>query len=88
MTVVKKTVAIHPIMNSYVRKTWALLIEKGHNATYSTALNFVLLAAIFEVGERGLSENTTKRLNNFLEDASSINELNLEDYLMAIKEAK
>jgi len=48
MTVIKKTVVIHPLMDSYVRKTWAILIENGKDASYSTALNFMLLATIFE----------------------------------------
>lgn len=48
MATIKKTVVIHPIMDSYIRKTWAILIENGKDASYSTALNFMILATIFE----------------------------------------
>jgi hypothetical protein len=48
VTVIRKTIAIHPIMDSYIRKTWALLIEEGYDEGYSTALNFMLLATIME----------------------------------------
>ncbi len=83
MPVIKKSVAIHPIMDKYIRKTWALLVENGHDATYSMALNFMLLGAIFEATqeESGWRENTRKLVWNFVEDDETINELNLEDQL-------
>lgn len=30
----KKTVILHPIMDDYIRKTWAMLIENDYDATY------------------------------------------------------
>jgi len=87
MPVVKKTVAIHPIMDSYIRKTWSILIENGYDATYSTALNFLLLGAILEATkEEGWSEQTRKFVWDFMEDEKTINELNLEDQLAKISE--
>ena len=50
---IKKTVVLHPIMDSYIRKKWAILIENGHGANYSTALDRMLLAAIMEVTKEG-----------------------------------
>ena len=86
MTVVKKTVAIHPIMDSFVRKTWAILIENGKDASYSTALNFMLLVAIFEATKReGLREKTRELVWNFVEDKKTINELNLQDLLTTLE---
>jgi len=56
---VKRTVVLHPIMDKYVRRTWASLIEHGFDATYSMALNCIVLGAIMEaIGERGWSEET------------------------------
>lgn len=74
-------------MDTYIRKTWAFLIENGVDATYSTALNFMLLAMIFEATkEGGLSEKTRKVIWAFVEDKKTINELNLKDYLTRLKE--
>lgn len=86
MPVVKKTVAIHPTMDSYIRKTWAMLIEAGHNATYSTALNFMLLAALMEaIKEGGLSNETRDLIWDFAKDEETIEELNLEDHLAELE---
>lgn len=85
MVVVKKSVAIHPIIDKYVRKTWALLVEEGYDATYSTAVNLMLLAAILEATkEEGLSERTRKLIWNFMEDEKTIKELNLQDQLSSL----
>jgi len=85
--VVKKTVAIHPIIDSYIRKTWALLVESGYDATYSTALNFMLLGAIFEALKNGgWSEETRRLVWSFMEDEETVKELNLEDQLANIAE--
>lgn len=86
MTVIKKTVAIHPVMDSYIRKTWAILIEDGKDASYSTALNFMLLTTIFEATKPdGLSEKTRELIWNFAEDQNTIDELNLQDLLTSLE---
>ena len=83
MPVIKKTVAIHPIMDQYVRKTWAMLVEGGCDATYSTAVNFMLLATILEASGQpsGLSEKTRGLIWSFAKDQLTVAELNLEDQL-------
>jgi siroheme synthase (precorrin-2 oxidase/ferrochelatase) len=88
MPVVKKTVALHPIMDRYIRRTWALLIEAGYDATYSTALNFILLGAVLEaIKEGGWSDETRRMLwDSFMEDRKTIEELNLEDMLTTLSE--
>jgi len=87
MGVIKKTVAIHPIMDSYIRKTWAILIENGLDASYSTALNFMLLISIFEsTREEGISEKTRQLIWNFVKDQKTIDELNLKDSLITLEE--
>jgi len=86
MGVIKKTVVIHPIMNSAIRKTWAILIENGKDASYSTALNFMLLATIFEAEKpEGLSEKTRELIWHFVDDQKTIDELNLQDLLITLE---
>ncbi|GAH62823.1 unnamed protein product [marine sediment metagenome] len=86
VTTVKKTVVLHPIMDTYVRKTWAILIEDGHDATYSMALNFMLLATIMLAkNEEGLSEETQETLQGFLSDQQTINHLNSQEYLSRLR---
>jgi len=85
MTVVKKTVAINPIFDKYVRITWAKLIEGGHDASYSTALNMMLLGHILQYTE----DDEEKRIEYqrvFLKDEKFIQELNLEDYSIKVDE--
>lgn len=85
--VVKKTVALHPIMDKYVRLTWAILIQDGYDATYSTALNWMLLAAVGEaVQKRGLSRETREWLDSFLKDHDTLNKLNIQDRLVHLRE--
>lgn len=85
--VVKKTVAIHPIMDGYIRKTWSILIDKGHDTTYSTALNVMLLMAIMEVAEKApMSEKTNETISGFLNDQETITRINLADYLAKLDE--
>jgi len=87
MKVIKKTVAIHPIMDKFVRKAWAILIENGYDATYSTALNFLLLAAILEASkEEGWSKKTREVVWNFVEDVETVNEINFEDLLANLQQ--
>jgi hypothetical protein len=81
MPVVRKTVAIHPLIDSCIRKVWAKFIEAGCDATYSTILNLMLLGCIYEVLQRGWSEETIKLLSSFLKDEEVLKELNLQDHL-------
>ncbi len=46
MPVVKKTVALHPLVDRAVRKLWARLIEAGLDASYSTALNLLVMLSL------------------------------------------
>lgn len=78
--IVKKTVAIHPIMDKYIRDTWAILIQAGYDASYSTALNYMLLGHIRSVSEHGIEKDVAADLSSFLEDEETIEALDLEDY--------
>lgn len=86
-SLIKKSVVLHPLMDQYVRKTWALLIDAGHDATYSTALNFMLLAAIGEsIKDDGLSQQTREDVWNFINDQATIGKLNLQEHLHELRQ--
>jgi hypothetical protein len=77
MAIIKKSVVLHPLIERFVRETQALLIraEPPVDATYSAALNFLLLSGIHEaLKPGGLTQET-------------IEELNLHDRLSAVQEA-
>jgi hypothetical protein len=85
--VVKKTLAIHPIMDKFIRMTWSILVEAGYDATYSSALNMMLLIAIIETKrEGGLSNETLDTIWNFAQDQATIDELNLQEHLAKLRE--
>jgi len=79
MAVIKRTVAIHPIMDNYVRKLLAMLIEKGWNATYSTALNYMILYHVMDVSTRKMHPKVVKTLQDFLHDRKTIREIQRQD---------
>ena len=68
--VVKRTVAIDPLMDQYVRQTWTLMIHEGvPDPTYSGALNVMLLAAIYEgIKVRGWAKGTKDAVWGFAWD--------------------
>jgi len=73
-------------MDSYIRMTWSMLIEEGYDATYSSALNMMLLMATMEaIKEGGLTEETKDIIWKFAEDQKTITELNLEEHLTEIR---
>jgi hypothetical protein len=86
MPVVKKTVAFHPIMDNYVRKLLAILIEKGWNATYSTALNYMILGHAMDVSTRKMHPKVVKILQDFLHDRKTIREIQRHDRLTKYSE--
>ena len=84
---IRKTVVLHPLMNDYVQRTWSLLIESGHEVTYSVALNFMLLTAIREaIKEDGLSEETRVAIWNFIEDRETVKRRTLDEQLHRLRE--
>ena len=81
MTVVKKSVALHPVIDSAVRKLWAMLIEKGYDATYSTALNALILGGWVAPSHLKGDEfdKYFDTINSFLNDAETVREINAEE---------
>jgi len=81
MPVVKKTVALHPIMDRYVRRLQAILVEKGYGASYSTALSYMVLYQVFDVIYRKKRRKIKEHLQAFLADEATLNEIMTEDIL-------
>jgi hypothetical protein len=84
LPVVKKTVALHPITDGYVRKLHAILVDKGWNATYSTALNYMVLYQVFNTiyGKK----KRDRLLRAFLEDTRTLGEIAKEDIITEYSE--
>ena len=71
MVVIKKSVTIHPIVDEVVRNLWAILIQKGYDATYSTTLNMLAIGgciatALIKEGSKEWQEYF-KTINDFLD---------------------
>lgn len=63
----EQTVVLHPAIDQYVRKAWAILIDRGYDTNYSTTLNLLSFTDALEGSkEGGLSEETIKALRDAL----------------------
>lgn len=79
MPVVKKTVAINPGVDRIVRRFQAILVAMGYNATYSTAVNYMLLGHYSNITHRGMHSDVAKGLQSFLDDRKITREILRED---------
>jgi hypothetical protein len=83
---IKKTVAIHPVIDDCIRKVRSMLIYKGYNVTYSTALNFLLLGGALEMlKEDGWSDDTRKHVWSIIIDKKHIQKLDLQELLTSLQ---
>ena len=90
MGVIKKTVVLDDRIERFVRQTQAILVqaEPPVEASYSAAVNFMLLAAIQEASRpNGLSPDTREILWDCVYDAETIDELNLHERMDAVRSA-
>lgn len=79
--VIKKTVAIRKELDKYIRITWSTLIENGYDATYSYALNFMLLEHTLAMAKPGVhNQKDNEILASFLRDEATIRSINIDDY--------
>lgn len=88
MGVIKKTVVLDDRIERFVRQTQAILLqaEPPIEATYSAALNFMLLGAIHAASRPGgLSPETRQVMWDFARDSETIEELNLRDRMDAVR---
>ena len=98
--IIRKTVALHPIMDYYVRLTQSILVQQlaaegiDVDVSYSVALNYMLLWIILAVSYGGNthSQEVLDTLYSFLRDRRTLEELNLaemqEKFLKRIREIK
>ena len=84
--IIKKTVAINPMIDHFIRKMWSILIEAGYDASYSTALNYMLLEHIRSVAVDGVNKDISKELSLFLNDEKTTEELDLKEYATKVDE--
>ena len=63
---IKKSITVNPIIDTYIRKLWAKLVDRGYHAKYSTALNAMLLLAILMVGEWPITDRVREALRLYL----------------------
>lgn len=81
MTIIRKTVALHPTIDAAVRKCWAILIQNGYDATYSTAVNALILGGW--IAPQYLKGDEWRKyfdnFNSFLNDEKTIEEINLKE---------
>ena len=90
MGVIKKTVVLDDRIEKFVRRTQALMLEAEPplEATYSAALNFMLLAVIHEASRPGgLSAETREVIWDFARDNDTLEELNLHERMRAVRAA-
>jgi hypothetical protein len=71
-----KVVVLHPIISDYVKRTQKVLKENGNDASFSVAINAMLLMAVMESKRPGgLSKETLEAVKDFVEDDKTIREL-------------
>ncbi|MHB1500161.1 MAG: hypothetical protein ACYCYK_03155 [Candidatus Dormibacteria bacterium] len=88
MGVIKKTVVLDDRIERFVRQTQAILLqaEPPIEATYSAALNFMLLGVIHEASHPGgLSRETREVIWDFARDNETLVELNLHERMDAVR---
>lgn len=82
---VKRSVAIHPLMDRVIREICGQLLFFGYRGvTYSAALNLLLLAGFMETQEKeqtdwGWSRETREAIREFLQDRASVSKVVNED---------
>lgn len=88
MPVVKKTVALNSVVDEVVRKCWAILIQRGYDATYSMALNALIMAGwLAPTYMRNKDSNKLfDDFNNFLHDENTIKEINFEEMVIKFED--
>jgi hypothetical protein len=77
MTVVKKSVVIHPEVDKGVRVAQASMILAGLDTSYSTALNLLALAGMWALSKYGNTPELQGLLLAFLKDTTTLKELKI-----------
>jgi len=81
--IVRKTIAVPDVLDHEIRKLWAILIEKGYDATYSTAINTLVVAGLIAPQLLSPGSKQWKHffdiINDFLSDVNTIEAINKEE---------
>ena len=80
MAAVKKSVAIHPILDKIVRRFWASLITAGYDANYSTVLNMLSFAGAWALIQLSENDELWKLIKSFLQDTKILEDLKLAEF--------
>jgi len=86
MKVVRKSVVIHSILDRMIKGTQAGLLLAGHDASYSTALNLLLLAGAFTLSTKPDDKELWELLSGFLDDTKTLEDLKLGESATEIQE--
>ena len=85
----KRTVAIHPLLDSYIRETWALMVKDPDvsDPTCSAALNFMLVGAVIDASQDGgWTDDAREAAWGFASDRETVERLGLEERLSQFRE--
>jgi hypothetical protein len=82
---IKKTVVIPEVIDKAIRTTWSMLIERGYDASFSSAMNMMLLSAIIQAKD-GFTDEALETAWDFIEDQSTLNAIKIEESLAVIRE--
>ncbi|MHB8324733.1 MAG: hypothetical protein ACYDEA_04230 [Candidatus Dormibacteria bacterium] len=79
---VRRTVILEPRLDGCVREAWAELLRRGYEATYSMALNFMLVGHYAQATlPEGLDRGARDTMWGFAADAITTRHLNIQDHL-------
>ncbi len=85
---VKRSIALHPIVDQFVRETWSILVKDPSivDSTFSQALNFMLLAAVLEASKpKGWIRNTRESVWDFARDRTVAEQLKTGEAVEALR---
>jgi hypothetical protein len=79
---IRRTVVLHSAVDACVRKAWQVLIDAGFEATYSMAVNFMLVGHAIEASQpQGLSDEARASMWDFAADRETVRHVNIQDHL-------
>jgi hypothetical protein len=82
---VKRIVVLHEDLDRCVLRAWALLLQSGVEATYSAAINFMLVGHVTQAVEE-LTPAAQEAMWRFARDTLVVRHLNQQDRLGHLRE--
>jgi hypothetical protein len=82
---IRRTVVLHSAVDACVRKAWQVLIDAGFEATYSMAVNFMLVGHATDASRpQGLSDEARASMWDFAADGETVRHVNIQDHLVML----